>query len=130
MVENSEVKYKFDEGRIFEELKTYINSTYAQHYAGGKDGTQTFELVVSSDNAKGFTMGSIMKYASRYGKKNGFNRTDLMKILHYAMLALYVHDKEHSVITVANSTTTSTIQWRPITILPSLLSETTIDVKE
>ena len=42
----------------------------------------------------GFTIGDIIKYASRYGKKDGRNRADLLKILHYSILALYVHDKE------------------------------------
>jgi hypothetical protein len=35
-----------------------------------------------------------MKYAKRYGNKDGKNRKDLMKILHYAIIMLYVHDEE------------------------------------
>ena len=27
-------------------------------------------------------------------KKEGYNRKDLMKVLHYAIIALYVHDLE------------------------------------
>jgi hypothetical protein len=37
-------------------------------------------------------VGNIMKYAQRYGKKNGFNRADILKIIHYAIILLYVHD--------------------------------------
>ena len=37
-----------------------------------------------------------MKYAQRYGNKDGYNRKDLLKVLHYGLIALYVHDKEHS----------------------------------
>jgi hypothetical protein len=33
-----------------------------------------------------------MKYAQRYGNKNGYNRADLMKVLHYAIIQLHVHD--------------------------------------
>ena len=34
-----------------------------------------------------------MKYAQRYGKKGGKNRADLLKVLHYALFMLYVHDR-------------------------------------
>jgi hypothetical protein len=33
-----------------------------------------------------------MKYAKRYGKKGGYNRKDLMKIIHYAIIEMYVQD--------------------------------------
>jgi hypothetical protein len=36
-----------------------------------------------------------MKYAQRYGKKDGYNRKDLMKIIHYAIIAMYNHDLQH-----------------------------------
>ena len=35
-----------------------------------------------------------MKYAQRFGKKDGKNRKDLLKILHYTMIALYNLDME------------------------------------
>jgi hypothetical protein len=34
-------------------------------------------------------MGNILKYAQRYGKKDGKNRKDLMKVIHYAIIQLY-----------------------------------------
>jgi hypothetical protein len=37
-----------------------------------------------------------MKYAARYGKKNGANKIDLMKIIHYALLAMNEHDIKES----------------------------------
>ena len=30
-----------------------------------------------------------MKYAQRYGKKNGKNRKDLLKVIHYGIMALH-----------------------------------------
>ena len=89
----SQPSYKFDEDRLLEELKSYIDSTYNSHYVG-KDNVQAFELIESVGHGIGFTLGDIIKYASRYGKKGGRNRADLLKILHYGILALYVHDKE------------------------------------
>ena len=37
-------------------------------------------------------LGNVLKYAQRYGKKDGANRKDLMKILHYSLIALHQHD--------------------------------------
>ena len=37
-------------------------------------------------------IGNILKYAQRYGKKNGYNRKDLFKVIHYALMALHNHD--------------------------------------
>ena len=31
-----------------------------------------------------------MKYAQRYGKKEGKNRKDLLKVVHYAIMALHI----------------------------------------
>ena len=45
-------------------------------------------------HGEGFCLGNILKYAQRYGKKEGYNRKDLMKVLHYTIMALYVHDEE------------------------------------
>ena len=33
-------------------------------------------------------MGNILKYAQRYGKKEGRNKNDLMKVIHYAIILL------------------------------------------
>ena len=43
----------------------------------------------------GFALGNVLKYAQRYGKKDGANRKDLMKILHYAIIALHQHDIDY-----------------------------------
>ena len=40
----------------------------------------------------GFSIGNILKYAQRYGKKNGYDKNDLMKVLHYGIIALHVHN--------------------------------------
>ena len=88
-----EVKYKFNEEALVAELKAYIDGTYTKHYVGN-DNIQAFELIVSAGHGLGFAIGDVIKYAARYGKKGGHNRDDLLKILHYTILALYVHDKE------------------------------------
>jgi hypothetical protein len=43
-------------------------------------------------------MGNIDKYSNRYGKKGKFPeewRKDIVKVIHYAIIQLYIHDIEH-----------------------------------
>ena len=84
--------YKFNEEEYLVELKKYINTTYDEHYA--KNKYQATDVIIDSGHGVGFCLGNIFKYAKRYGLKNGFARSDLLKILHYTIIALHVHDKE------------------------------------
>ena len=84
--------YKFDEREYLIELEEYITTTYDEHYA--KNKYQATDVIIDSGHGIGFCMGNIFKYAKRYGLKNGYARSDLLKILHNAIIALYVHDKE------------------------------------
>lgn len=86
------MNYKFNEDKILNTIKSYIGNTYNQHYANGK--YQATDMIVDSGHGEGFCMGNIMKYAMRYGKKEGHNDTDLYKIVHYAIIALHLNDKE------------------------------------
>ena len=81
---------KYKEKDILNKIEKYILSTYEQHYSQNK--YQATEFIIDGGHGEGFCMGNILKYAQRYGKKNGYNRADLMKVLHYALMALYVHD--------------------------------------
>jgi hypothetical protein len=76
--------YNFNESELVEELKKYIYDTYGKHYATGK--YQATDMIIDSGHGIGFCMGNIMKYAKRYGQKEGYNRKDIMKILHYAII--------------------------------------------
>ena len=85
-------KYKFHEDIILKIAKDYIDNTYNEHYANGK--YQATDLIVDAGHGEGFCMGNIMKYAMRYGKKEGRNQVDLLKLIHYAVIAYYIGDKE------------------------------------
>jgi len=92
-----EINYKFHEDRALHELKAYIDSTYDEHYSKSK--FQATEFIVDGGHGVGFTIGNIMKYAQRYGKKNGYNRKDILKIIHYAIILLHIHDtNEHNTL--------------------------------
>ena len=82
--------YKFNEDKLLAQLRMYIDKTYTQHYS--QDKIQATEFIIDSGHGMGFALGNVMKYSQRYGKKDGFNRQDLLKVLHYAIIALHVHD--------------------------------------
>lgn len=84
------IPYKYQEDRFLAELKEYIDKTYHSHYSGNQ--LQALEFVIDRGHGVGFNIGAIMKYAQRYGLKGGFNRTDILKIIHYALILLHIHD--------------------------------------
>ena len=90
----SQINYKFNEGELVKELADYINKTYDGHYSRNK--FQSTEFIADCGHGEGFCIGNILKYAQRYGKKGTQEdaRKDLMKVLHYALLQLYVHDND------------------------------------
>lgn len=91
----SGIDYKYNEGKLLEEIRQYINSTYGEHYSQNK--YQATEFIIDGGHGVGFTIGNIMKYAQRYGNKGDHKewRKDLMKVVHYAIIAMYNHDLEH-----------------------------------
>ena len=86
--------YKYDEDKFLKELKTYVDKTYNQHYS--KNKFQATEFIIDGGHGEGFCIGNIMKYAQRYGKKDGKNRRDLLKVIHYGIIALYINEMEES----------------------------------
>ena len=88
---DSVIDYKYNEDNAIKQLKAYIDSTYNQHYSQNK--FQATEFIIDGGHGDGFCIGNIMKYAQRYGNKDGYNRKDLMKVLHYAIIQLHVHDQ-------------------------------------
>lgn len=88
------IDYKFSEDKYLKELKEYIDSTYQGHYATNK--FQSTEVIIARGHGTGFCMGNVDKYANRYGKKGTREdaRKDLLKVIHYALLQLHVHDSE------------------------------------
>tara|TARA_A100001388_G_C28743634_1_gene488247 strand:- start:693 stop:1172 length:480 start_codon:yes stop_codon:yes gene_type:complete len=90
VLSHDDVDYIYSEGDIIREIKDYIDSTYNQHYS--KNKFQATEFIIDGGHGEGFCIGNILKYAQRYGNKDGYNRKDLMKVIHYAIIMLHVHD--------------------------------------
>ena len=91
------VEYKFSELQNLAELRDYIDSTYKSHYS--KNKFQSTEFISDCGHGIGFAIGNILKYAQRYGKKGTPEdaRKDLMKVLHYALMQLYIHDSKKNI---------------------------------
>ena len=87
--------YKYCEDKVLSELKEYIDSTYDEHYSQNK--YQATEFILDIGHGAGFCIGNILKYAQRYGKKgtDKDHRKDLLKVLHYAIIALHNHDNKN-----------------------------------
>ena len=84
--------WKYNEDKILKDVEDYVTSTYHGHYCGDEDGyddIQTIDLMAAKKLAAGFCQANILKYGSRYGDKDGRNKRDLMKVIHYAMLLLH-----------------------------------------
>lgn len=90
-----EIDYKYNEGQLLDEILQYVNKTYGEHYS--QNNYQATEFIIDGGHGIGFTIGNILKYAQRYGHKGSTSdwRKDLMKVIHYAIIALHVHDLEN-----------------------------------
>jgi len=88
------INYKYDEGNLLREITQYIDATYGEHYS--QNQYQATEFIIDGGHGIGFTVGNILKYAQRYGHKGTPEdwRKDLLKVIHYAIIAMHVHDKE------------------------------------
>ena len=88
----SDHNFKYHEDEILKDIQEYVSRTYQGHYTGTKHEfrkVQTIDLMAARDIATDFCQANILKYGSRYGSKNGKNKTDLLKVIHYAMLLLH-----------------------------------------
>lgn len=84
--------WRYDEGKILREVEAYLSSTYKGHYVGGETKIQTLDLIDSIGDSESFCRSNAIKYLSRFGKKDGKNRKDLLKVIHYAILLYHFAD--------------------------------------
>tara|TARA_R110000803_G_scaffold210788_1_gene283748 strand:+ start:748 stop:1071 length:324 start_codon:yes stop_codon:yes gene_type:complete len=84
---------KYNEDIILAEVEEYIESTYSSHYAKG-DSLQTLDVYKALGSAQTTCRDTAIKYLMRYGEKDGFNRKDMIKAIHYIVLILGINDKD------------------------------------
>ena len=83
------ISYKYAEDKILEDLKQYLDKTYGQHYKSEEAAIECFDAWIALGDATPTFRNTALKYLWRYGKKNGNNKDDLMKVLHYTFMMLY-----------------------------------------
>ena len=86
---------KYNEDKIIKEISDYIKSTYGEHYSTTKDGFQVQDMLRQLGIDKDFCQANAIKYLCRYGKKQGKNRKDLLKAIHYIVLLMSSEDQEY-----------------------------------
>ena len=68
---------KYRENETLKIVQEYVDKTYQGHYVGDdQDKTQTLDLLESIGTVSDFCQSNIIKYAARFGKKNGKNKSD------------------------------------------------------
>ena len=120
------INYKYDEGDLLREITQYIDATYGEHYS--QNQYQATEFIIDGGHGIGFTVGNILKYAQRYGHKGTPEdwRKDLLKVIHYAIIAMHVHDKDKQNIIPE---TTAKVNTKTYELKTSLSLSDTITVK-
>lgn len=85
----SSISYKYAEDKILADLKAHLDKTYSEHYAT-KNNIECFDAWIALGDSTPTFRNTAIKYLWRYGKKNGNNKKDLLKALHYIFMCLYV----------------------------------------
>jgi hypothetical protein len=91
--------WKYEEDKTLKEVEQYLSSTYHSHYTSEQSKTQTLDLIESIGDAEAFTRSNAIKYLSRFGKKNGKSKMDILKAIHYCILLYHfagLHKKSTS----------------------------------
>ena len=78
--------WKYEEDLTMKEIRDYLSGTYKSHYTSQESKTQTLDLIESIGDAEPFCRSNAIKYLSRFGKKNGKSKLDILKAIHYCIL--------------------------------------------
>ena len=89
------IDYKYNEDEYIAQLIEYVNKTYDQHYSTTEDGFQVQDMLRQLGIDKDFCQANAIKYLCRYGKKDGKNRKDLLKAIHYIVLLMSSEDQDY-----------------------------------
>ena len=78
--------WKYEEDKTMKEVREYLSVTYKSHYTSQDSKTQTLDLIEGIGDAEPFCRSNAIKYLSRFGKKNGKSKQDILKAIHYCIL--------------------------------------------
>ena len=83
---NNNKRWKYNEDVILKEVRDYLGMTYRSHYTSKESKTQTLDLIEGIGDAEPFCRSNAIKYLSRFGKKDGKSKQDILKAIHYCIL--------------------------------------------
>ena len=86
LLDNKNGFWKYEEDLTMKEVRDYLSGTYRAHYTSQESKTQTLDLIQSIGDAEAFCRSNAIKYLSRFGKKNGKSKMDILKAIHYCIL--------------------------------------------
>lgn len=78
--------WKFGEDQTLKAAEQYITGTYNSHYASENSKVQVLDIIDAIGDGVAFCRDNLIKYSSRFGKKNGMSKLDALKIIHYGIL--------------------------------------------
>ena len=84
--DNANNRWKYNEDVILKEVRDYLGMTYRSHYTSKESKTQTLDLIEGIGDAEPFCRSNAIKYLSRFGKKDGKSKQDILKAIHYCIL--------------------------------------------
>ena len=84
--DNRNGRWKYNEDVILKEVTDYLGMTYRSHYTSEGSKTQTLDLIEGIGDAEPFCRSNAIKYLSRFGKKDGKSKQDILKAIHYCIL--------------------------------------------
>lgn len=87
--------WKYEEGEFLEGFEKYLRGTYGEHYVQKEDGIQCFDAWMAMGDSWPTFRNTAIKYLWRYGQKDGFNKKDVYKAIHYVILMYYAAMKEN-----------------------------------
>ncbi len=88
--------WKYREDETLKVIEDYLAGTYHSHYTSSDSKTQTLDLIDAIGDGEAFCRSNAIKYLSRFGKKDGKQKMDILKAIHYCVLLYHfsgVHDK-------------------------------------
>ena len=78
--------WNFSEDQTLKVLEEYLTSIYHSHYTSENSKVQVLDIIEAIGDGVPFCRDNLIKYASRFGKKNGMSKLDALKIMHYGVL--------------------------------------------
>lgn len=89
IMEPQKTHWRYGEGEVLKDLENHIKATYTSHYttADSSNDLQTIDVFAYRGTLASTAIDNAIKYLMRYGKKEGKNERDLMKAMHYLILA-------------------------------------------